>query len=63
MGGLAGGGVAGALAGTSLSMTTQVFLAGSAAGIYGGSTARLLSGTGITPVTVTQDALMGAQTG
>ena len=63
VGGLAGGGVAGLLEGTSLSMTTQVFLAGSAAGIYGGSTARLLSGTGITPVTVTQDALMGGANG
>ena len=56
-------GMAGALAGTSLTIATQAFLTGSAAGIYGGSTARLLSGTGITPVTVTQDAFMGGANG
>ena len=63
VGGLAGGGMAGALSGTGLSMATQALLTGATAGVYGGSTARLLSGSGITPVTVTQDALLGGAGG
>ena len=63
MGGLAGAGVAGALARTSLSMTTQAFLTGAAAGFYGGSTARILSGTGITPATIAQDTILGGTSG